>query len=66
MVQHDAAMTAHEDSHPAPAPRSLRQGVCAQLRQMATVQAAVFAAVEVVWGSTHISLYPFGTRSPRR
>ena len=66
MVQHDAAVTAHEDSHPAPSPRSLRQGVCAQLRQMATVQAAVFAAVEVVWGSTHISLYPFGTHSPRR
>lgn len=59
-------MTADVDSHPAPAPRSLRRGVCAQLRQMATVQAAVFAAVEVVWATTHVSLYPFGARPPRR
>lgn len=44
----------------------LRAGVCDQLRQMATVQAAVFAAVEVVWATTHISLYPFGARAPRR
>lgn len=66
MAHEDAALTAHEDSRPAPSPRSLRRGVCAQVRQMATVQAAVFAAVEVVWGSTHISLYPFGTRPPRR
>ncbi|EKA62556.1 alpha/beta hydrolase [Janibacter hoylei PVAS-1] len=33
---------------------------------MASVQAAVFAAVEVVWATTHISLYPFGARAPRR
>ena len=66
MVEQPAAEVADEDSHPASRPRSLRQGVCAQLRQMATVQAAVFAAVEVVWATTHISLYPFGTRAPRR
>lgn len=45
--------------------RSLRTGVCQQLRRMATVQAALFAAVEVVWATTHISLYPFGARRPR-
>lgn len=43
----------------------MRADVCRQLRQMATLQAAVFAAVEVVWGSTHMSLYPFGARRPR-
>lgn len=58
-------MNAEESSEAATAPRSLRAGVCQQLRQMATVQAAVFAAVEVVWASTHISLYPFGARRPR-
>lgn len=47
-------------------PRSLRAGVCEQLRQMATVQGVVFAAVEAVWATTHISLYPFGARAPRR
>src|SRR5699024_9760032 len=36
------------------------------LRSTATAQAAVFAAVEVVWATTHICLYPFGARSPRR
>lgn len=66
MVQQPAATIADEVSHPAPTPRSLRKGVCAQLRQMATVQAAVFAAVEVVWATTHVSLYPFGARAPRR
>ncbi|MGO1165615.1 MAG: lipase family alpha/beta hydrolase [Janibacter sp.] len=66
MVQQSQAMTAHEGSAPAPKPRSLRHGVCRQLRQMATAQAAVFAAVEVVWATTHVSLYPFGTRPPRR
>ena len=47
-------------------PPTLREGVWEQLRQMATIQAAVFAAVEVVWATTHISLYPFGARAPRR
>lgn len=47
-------------------PVSLRAGVCDHLRQMATLQAVVFAAVEVAWGATHISLYPFGARAPRR
>lgn len=50
----------------APTPPSLRVGVCRQLRQMATAQAAVFAAVEVVWATTHLSLYPFGARTPPR
>lgn len=53
-------------SGPATTPARLRSGVCQQLRQMATVQAAVFAAVEVVWATTHVSLYPFGARAPRR
>lgn len=65
MVPNEApARPAQQDS--APTPRSLRVGVCRQLRQMATAQAAVFAAVEVVWATTHVSLYPFGARRPRR
>lgn len=59
-------MIAAEGSDPALTPRSLRHGVCQQLRQMATTQAAVFAAVELVWATTHASLYPFGARKPRR
>lgn len=47
-------------------PSNLRSGVCEHIKQMATLQAVVFAAVEVVWATTHISLYPFGTRAPRR
>src|SRR5699024_4880931 len=67
MALHQASTESlHDDSETAPAPRSLRADVCRQLRSMATVQAAVFAAVEVVWASTHLSLYPFGARRPRR
>ncbi|SMC49998.1 esterase/lipase family protein [Janibacter indicus] len=51
---------------PAPTSASLRSGVVDQARRMATTQAMVFAAVELVWATTHFSLYPFGTRSPRR
>lgn len=47
-------------------PATLRSGVREQLRQMATARAAAFAAVELVWAVTHISLYPFGARTPRR
>lgn len=65
-VQHVTADAVHVSSEPAPAPRSLRAGVCDQVRQMLTLQAVVFAAVELVWASTHISLYPFGARRPRR
>jgi pimeloyl-ACP methyl ester carboxylesterase len=53
-------------SEPATTPPRLRTGVCQQLRQMATAQAAVGAAVEIVWATTHVSLYPFGARAPRR
>ena len=49
-----------------PTPASLRSGVVDQARRMATTQAMVFAAVELVWATTHFSLYPFGARSPRR
>lgn len=66
MVQQPQTTSVDEGSDPATVPRSLRVGVCQQLRQMATAQAAVFAAVEVVWATTHISLYPFGARRPRR
>ena len=45
---------------------SLRAELRRQLRRMATPRAAAFAAVELVWASTHISLYPFGARPPRR
>ena len=66
MVEQPPATNADEVSAPARAPRSLHGGVCRQLRSTATAQAAVFAAVEVVWATTHICLYPFGARSPRR
>lgn len=66
MALHQASTTNAEGSSEAtPASPSLRAGVCQQVRQMATVQAAVFAAVELVWASTHLSLYPFGARRPR-
>ena len=45
-----------------PTPASLRSGVVDQARRMATTQAMVFAAVELVWATTHFSLYPFGAR----
>ncbi|WP_338748406.1 esterase/lipase family protein [Janibacter alittae] len=65
MALQQARDTADVSSDAAPSP-SLRSGVCRQLRQMATPRSAVFAAVEVIWASTHVSLYPFGARRPRR
>lgn len=53
-------------SDPATTPAALRSGVYQQVRQMVSAQAMVFAAVELVWAATHVSLYPFGTRAPRR
>ena len=56
--------TQHGSSAPAPTGRGF--GVVDQVRCLATRQAMVFAAVELVWATTHFSLYPFGTRAPRR
>ena len=64
--QTSSAATSAPADPPATVAPSLRAGVCDHLRSMASVQAAVFAAVEVVWATTHISLYPFGARAPRR
>lgn len=66
MALQQAYENADASSEAAPASLSLRSGVCQQVRAMATLQSAVFAAVEVVWASTHLSLYPFGARRPRR
>ncbi len=63
--QHPVPAVDEDRADPGTSP-SLRSGVCRQLRRMATVQALAFAAVEVVWGTTHISLYPLGTRAPKR
>lgn len=54
------------DRHAATPLPSVRADVLRQLRRMATPHAMAFAAVEVIWAATHISLYPFGTRAPRR
>lgn len=64
--QTSSAATSAPADPPATVAPSLRAGVCDHVRSMASVQAAVFAAVEVVWATTHISLYPFGARAPRR
>lgn len=64
--QTSSAATSAPAGAPATVAPSLRAGVCDHVRSMASVQAAVFAAVEVVWATTHISLYPFGARAPRR
>ncbi len=64
--QTSSAATSAPADAPATVAPSLRAGVCDHVRSMASVQAAVFAAVEVVWATTHISLYPFGARAPRR
>lgn len=66
MALQQAYENAEASSEAASASPSLRSGVCQQLRQMATLQSAVFAAVEIVWASTHLSLYPFGARRPHR
>ena len=62
--QPDDGTTQHGSSAQSPTGRSF--GVVDQVRCLATRQAMVFAAVELVWATTHFSLYPFGTRAPRR
>lgn len=45
---------------------SWRALLAARLRAQATPQAAVGSIVEAVWATTHVALYPFGARTPRR
>lgn len=51
-------------------PPSLRGAVLPalgeRLRDLATPQGVAGALVESVWSTTHLALYPFGTRAPRR
>lgn len=44
----------------------LRTLIGQRLRAQATPQAVVGGIVEAVWASTHVALYPFGTRTPKR
>lgn len=65
MALQQAYDTPDESSETATPPRSLRAGVREQVRQMATARAVAFSAVEAVWLTTHLCLYPLGTRRPR-
>lgn len=45
---------------------SIRAHVGERVRAHATPQALVGTVVEAIWATTHITLYPLGTRPPRR